>query len=84
MMNTGKPASNSYQQITIEAYLDFINKPHPVDIRGLCDDAYCPECHGPLDDLKILDCERCPWCGLRIDWTPWHRFNDEEDINEGP
>lgn len=60
-------------------------KIHPVDIYGICDDAYCPECHSPLDDLKILDCERCPWCGIRIDWTPWHRMNDpEEDAGEDP
>lgn len=67
-------------QITITDYLNFI-KPHPVDIRGICDDAYCPECHCSLDETKYLDCERCPWCGFGIDWTRWHYFNDEEDNN---
>ena len=52
---------------------------HPVDIRGICDDAYCPECGFSLDERKYLDCERCPECNTRIDWTPWHRFNDEEE-----
>ena len=53
-------------------------KVYPVDIRGICDDAYCPECNTELDDLRFKDCEKCPWCGVRIDWTPWHRANDEE------
>lgn len=60
-------------------------KIHPVDIYGICDDAYCPECHSSLDETKWLDCERCPDCGIRIDWTPWHRMNDpEEDAGEDP
>lgn len=49
----------------------------PVDIRGICDDAFCPICHYPLDDLDPieLDCEQCPECGTRLDWSPWHRIN---------
>lgn len=54
-------------------------KIYPVDIRGLCDDAYCPQCNTELDDLRFKDCPKCPWCGTRIDWTPWHRANDEEE-----
>ncbi len=53
--------------------------PKPVDIRGICDDAYCPECGYGLNELKELDCERCPECHTRIDWTPWHRMNDKEE-----
>lgn len=49
----------------------------PVNIKGICDDAYCPECDYQLDELKELDCEQCPECGTRLDWTPWHRANDE-------
>ena len=59
-------------------------KIHPVDIMGICDDAYCPECHSSLDETKWMDCERCPWCGIRIDWRPWHRMNDPEEDNEDP
>ena len=54
-------------------------KVFPVDIMGLCDDAYCPKCGRELDDLRIKDCERCPDCHVRIDWTPWHRANDTEE-----
>lgn len=54
-------------------------KVYPVDIMGLCDDAYCPKCGRELDDLRIKDCERCPDCHVRIDWTPWHRANDPEE-----
>ena len=67
-------------QITITEYLEERNRPHPVDVMGICDDAYCPECHYCIDELKHLDCEYCPWCGVRIDWTPWHRANDTEGI----
>ena len=66
-------------QITITEYMDYISKAHPVKIRGLCDDAFCPECGNLLDDLKYKDCIKCPWCGVRVDWTPWHRVNDEEE-----
>lgn len=69
-------------QITIDEWLssikDDLKKVHPVDIKGLCDDAYCPECGFSLDEFKHKDCERCPECGIRIDWGPWHRANDEE------
>ena len=50
----------------------------PVDIRGMLDDAYCPKCQYSFDD-KETDCERCPKCGLRVDWSPWHRCNDMEE-----
>ena len=53
-------------------------KVYPVDIKGICDDAYCPGCDASLDETKYLDCKKCPHCGMRIDWGPWHHFNDEE------
>lgn len=64
-------------QISIAEYLFKQNQPQPVVIKGLCDDAYCPECGAELDELKILDCERCPECRIKLDWTPWHRNNDK-------
>ena len=54
-------------------------KVHPVDIKGMLDDAYCPGCGASLDETKYKDSKTCPWCGLRIDWEPWHRMNDEEE-----
>ena len=68
-------------QISIFEYLEHM-KPRAVDIRGICDDAYCPECGYCLDERIELDCERCPVCNLRIDWTRWHRINDVEENNE--
>lgn len=62
-------------QINIFEYIENI-KPIPVDVRGLCDDAYCPRCNYPLDEYKELDCKTCPECGIKIDWSPWHRLND--------
>ena len=49
-----------------------------VEIKGLCDDAYCPECNYEFWETKEMDCERCPVCGTRVDWTPWHMANDED------
>lgn len=65
-------------QITITEYL----RAHPVDIKGICDDAYCPECNYCIDEIKYKDCEFCPWCGVRLDWTPWHQANETEGIWE--
>lgn len=57
--------------------LELMKQPRPVDIRGICDDAYCPECDFSLDHMKYLDCEKCPDCGTLINWAPWHRYNKE-------
>lgn len=57
----------------------------PIDVRGLMDDPYCPKCgRGFWTETKKseVDCERCPDCGTRLDWTPWHRLNDEENQRE--
>lgn len=67
-------------QISIFEYLEERNKVHPVHIKGLMDDAYCPECNYCFWETLEMDCERCPICGVRVDWTPWHRVNDEELI----
>lgn len=65
-----------------EIVLELMEQPRPVHIKGICDDAYCPECDYALDELKELDCEKCPICGALIDWTPWHRQNDKEPEKE--
>lgn len=46
-----------------------------VDVRGICDDAYCPVCNSGLDEIKHKD-ENCPICHVRLDWAPWHIRND--------
>ena len=56
---------------------------YPLDIRGLCDDPYCPQCGRGFwteSSKSEVDCERCPDCHVRIDWTQWHRINDKEEI----
>ena len=50
---------------------------HDMDIRGLMDDAYCPECGYLFDEYKELDCPTCPECGLLVKWDRWHKKNDE-------
>ena len=68
-------------QMDIYEYMATI-KPRPVNVKGLLDDAYCPNCDTFLDDLKVLDCKECPECGCKLDWEPWHRLNDEEENDE--
>lgn len=50
-------------------------EPVPVDIKGICDDGYCPECGGMQDDLA----ERCQYCGITLDWTRWKKIQGMED-----
>lgn len=53
---------------------------YDIDIRGLCDDPYCPQCGRGFWTEKNhseVDCERCPDCQIRLDWTRWHKINDE-------
>lgn len=59
-------------------------EPHiyPLDIKGICDDAYCPQCgyiFTTWGQDNEIDYERCPECHVKVDWTLWHRINDEED-----
>ena len=70
---------NRMGQITIDEYLKEI-EPKKVDIKGICDDAYCPECNCSLDEYKYLD-QDCPYCHTRLDWAPWHRKNDDWWLN---
>lgn len=57
-----------YKQLTI---FDLM-KPKPVDIRGICDDGYCPTCGIWIDDLI----PSCPHCKTILDWTHWKRLNE--------
>ena len=50
---------------------------YSVNIKGICDDAYCPNCNYEFDD-KEVDCARCPECKTWISWSSWHRINDQE------
>lgn len=49
-----------------------------VDVKGLCDDAYCPKCGYSFKEwLGEVDID-CPECHTKLDWTFWHRLNDKE------
>ena len=54
---------------------------HPVNIMDTCDDAFCPICGDGIDEFKWMNCDRCPSCGARISWEPWHIMNDEDNRN---
>ncbi len=62
-----------------DSYPKLIEKVYPVDIKDICDDAFCPVCGDGIDELKWMDCDRCPSCWARISWEPWHRANDKEN-----
>ena len=60
-------------------------EPQPLDIRGLCDDGYCPNCDHAFDQYlhpDEIDCEVCPECGTPLDWTRWHKMNDTDEGSE--
>ena len=68
-------------QMDIYDYLPDPNKVLPVDIRGICDDAYCPRCNNCIPD-RYTDDPKCPYCGQPIDWKPWHFMNDKEQNDD--
>ena len=47
-----------------------------VDVRGICDDAYCPRCNYAFLDSET-DMFECPHCGQLVRWDDWHRINDK-------
>lgn len=47
-----------------------------VDIRGICDDPYCPKCGQCL--LDVVGCKTCLSCGTKLDWNTWYLVNDME------
>ena len=60
---------------------------YELDIRGICDDPYCPQCGRGFwteSQRSEVDCERCPDCHVRISWARWHKINDKEESNEDP
>lgn len=55
---------------------------YKLDIKGICDDPFCPQCGYEFETTRTcknyeVDCERCPECHVKVDWTPWHRLNDQ-------
>lgn len=46
-----------------------------VDVRGFCDDGYCPVCNASLEDLT----ERCTWCGTLLSWNRWRQINGKNE-----
>lgn len=70
--------SNCTGQMSIFDFIPENETRYMLDVRGLCDDAYCPKCNYEFDELKELDCNRCPSCGVLVDWSFWHRCNDND------
>lgn len=64
-------------QMTIFDFIPDPTKVYECEIKGLCDDAYCPECgYGFLDNE--VDRPECPNCGTRVSWGKYHRINDNQ------
>lgn len=64
-------------QLNIFDYIHEKELVYPLEIKGLMDDGYCPKCNY-LFGYNETDLERCPKCGIKVDWSRWHRINDEE------
>lgn len=60
------------------------DKIYPVGLIGLCDDPICSNCDYEFSifdsqwSKNEIDIERCPHCGVRLNWERWHRVNDNE------
>lgn len=60
-------------------------KVYPVGLIGICDDPICSNCDYEFElfDSKYskreIDIDRCPNCGVRLNWDRWHKVNDEEE-----
>lgn len=46
-----------------------------VNLKGIMDDPYCPDCDTAFSDNEI-DVERCPVCGCLLDWKIYHLINE--------
>lgn len=62
-------------QKTIFDYIPDPTKVLDVEIKGICDDAYCPRCDYAFMDNET-DMAECPFCGQKVRWDLWHRYND--------
>lgn len=51
--------------------LDEYTAPEEVELRGLCDDGYCPNCNNMVDDLAPV----CIYCGKNLTWERWKKAN---------
>lgn len=60
-----------------DTIMDWLEEIPSVEIAGLCDDAYCPNCGRGFCYPFETDMERCPLCGWKVNWDKWHRMNDE-------
>jgi hypothetical protein len=79
---SGSPCDSLDEAVEkIQGYIRRIDeaneKVYELDIRGVCDDAYCPKCDYGFMDSET-DAERCPRCGVKVSWERWHEINDEE------
>lgn len=52
---------------------------YQVDVKGMCDDPYCPKCNYWLEDPDERYGE-CPNCGAKIDFKHWFEVNRDEVI----
>lgn len=76
--------NKALQNYECEGQLSIFDIQEPIyklDIKGICDDPFCPQCGYEFKTIRTcknyeVDCERCPECHVKVDWTPWHRLND--------
>lgn len=83
LTNLGKYECDGQMSI-FEFIEDPDKKVYPVGLIGICDDPICSNCDYEFElfdskySKKEIDIERCPNCGVRLNWDRWHRANDNE------
>ena len=74
-------------QMSLNDWLSDRDKVREVGIIGLCDDPICSNCgyeFRMIEDNRYhlkneIDIDRCPRCKCKLDWSRWHRINEEEN-----
>lgn len=59
-------------QMNFIDFLEEYNEEKEVDIRGICDDGYCPTCGVWVEDLA----DRCMYCNQKLSWERWKKLNE--------
>lgn len=69
------PKQDQWNDIEVIQPEEGQREPKKVNIKGLMNYGYCPDCGGCNEDLE----EECRYCGCLLDWSEWKRIEGMED-----
>lgn len=86
IMGEGEDTHEYDGQMSLNDWIADRDKVREVGIIGLCDDPICSNCgyeFRMIEDKRYhlkneIDIDRCPKCKCKLDWSRWHRINEEE------